>query len=329
MTQQKYILITIDTEFYGGLEEVLGLNGRYGIDDMLSLFAKHNVKATFFVDYFGVYKWGNEIFQEVTNKIKSAGHEVELHLHPSIKGGKNWLWQYSEEEQEKYISDGITLFEQFNHSQPKYFRAGGYGINNTTLKVLKKLEFEADFSYQYQQKRCKLINYPYKNKAAMVEGLIQIPTTMYRLKSKPVKQSNINLDWSSLWELKSILNEIIKSNFNSMILIVHSFSFLHRWNRKKFFSAPEKIKRLEKFIIHGKKNGFNFVTASEYFRNGGFDANCKGEDFVPEVGNIFAIITGFAISLINHFIIKKKIRYLIILFCIIFIGVGFILWNLY
>ncbi len=324
----KYILITVDTEFYGGFEEVLGINGRYGIDDMLEILGKYNIKATFFIDYFGVYKWGDDIFQLITDKIKNAGHETELHLHPGIRGGKNLLSEYSPPEQEKYIKEGIELYRKFNGTKPEYFRAGGYGIDENTLKILRKHNIKADFSYQYKQKKCKFKKYPYKNKCGLAENLPQVPVTVYKLKSKPIKQTSVNLDWTSSGELKHILLEIKKSNFNFIVFMAHSFSFLHRFNRKKFFPAPEKAKRLENFIKQAKKYGFKFVSAKEYFEIGGFEENCAGDDFLPEIGNISAIIGGFFVSITNHLILNKKMRNLFSAIIIIFILTAVILWNL-
>lgn len=135
----KKILLTIDTEFIISKDEILGINGKNGIDDILIILNEFDIKATFFIDYYEINKWGESIFEEISNKIKSFGHQIELHLHPNLFGDKpQYIWQYSKSEQEILLDESINFFKKINSTTPKYFRAGGYSADDVTLEILKK-----------------------------------------------------------------------------------------------------------------------------------------------------------------------------------------------
>ncbi len=134
----KTILLTIDTEFYISEEEILGIDGSHGLDDILQILDDFAVKATFFIDYFSIKKWGEDIFTLIHQKISAGGHDIQLHMHPYIFGGKNYLWQYTDQEQELYLDKAIAYYKKYNLTRPLFFRAGGYAANDQTLALLKE-----------------------------------------------------------------------------------------------------------------------------------------------------------------------------------------------
>ena len=137
----KTILLTIDTEFYISKEEILGIDGKYGIDEILQILEEFDIKATFFIDYFSIKKWGEDIFYVIHEKIRAGDHEIQLHLHPFIAGGKSYLWEYDDTQQAAYISESISYYKKFNGTDPVFFRAGGYAANEQTIAILKEKGF--------------------------------------------------------------------------------------------------------------------------------------------------------------------------------------------
>ena len=114
----KAVAVTIDVETDWGGRLSVGPGNCQGIEEgipyLLHLLDELKIKATFFIDYFAVKKWGVDIFHIVNEKIASKGHDIQLHMHPHIMGGKSYLWQYEKQEQEKLIDEAISYFEKFN-----------------------------------------------------------------------------------------------------------------------------------------------------------------------------------------------------------------------
>ncbi|MCK4447360.1 MAG: polysaccharide deacetylase family protein, partial [Candidatus Marinimicrobia bacterium] len=264
---KKTILLTIDTEFYFSLEEIFGINGENGIEDILNIFDEHNVKATFFIDYLSIGKWGEKPFIKLTKLLKKSGHDIQLHAHSDSFGGKPYFWQLSYDKQKFVIEKAIHYFEKFNSETPKFFRAGSYSANNDTLEILKEKGFTADLSFQYKQKRCKIIveKFQFVNKVGLIDDLLEIPTGVYKYYYPFPRYNSINLEWCSLSELKEICKQFEKSNADHFVLMLHSFSLLKRKDRSRFSRSSVNKKRLEKFLRFATQNGFRFQTVTEYY----------------------------------------------------------------
>jgi len=306
----KKILLTIDTEFLVSKDEILGLKGSNGIDDILSILKEYKAKATFFIDYYESKKWGDEIFKKITKLIYDNGHQIELHLHPDILSGKPYLWQYNKEEQKELLDESINIFQKFNNKPPKFFRAGGYSANNETLELLKQNSFIADLSFQYKQKRCKISedDFPHINKVDVAHGLLQIPTTVYKYNFFKERYNSINLEWCSLKELKEIALQIKKTELDYFVVMMHSFSFLKRWDRKRFTKNNFQKKKFKKYLEFAIKSGFEFVTVSEFHSD--IEANKINTkfDFTPQIKNPLIILSGVKEKIRNRYILHKKFR---------------------
>ena len=311
----KKILLTIDTEFIISQTEILGINGSNGLDDILSILKEYNVKATFFIDYYEQKKWGDVIFEKITSLILNDGHEIELHLHPGIFGEKGYLWQYTKSEQENLIEESINIYKKFNNATPKFFRAGGYSANDDTLEILKEKKFLADLSFQFKQKRCKISQniFPNINKIGYANNFLEIPTTIYKYKFLKEQYSSINFEWSSLKELKEISRQIKNSDLDYFVIMMHSFSFLKRWDRKRFTKNNRQKNKFVKYLKYAKSNGFEFVTVDEFYKSlKANDINTK-TDFIPDIKNPFVIFNGVIEKIRNKIVLNKSFRRKIIL----------------
>jgi peptidoglycan/xylan/chitin deacetylase (PgdA/CDA1 family) len=307
----KKILLTIDTEFIVSKDEILGIEGKNGIDDILSILNEFNIKATFFVDYYEVKKWGEKIFEEITVKINFAGHQVELHLHPDIFGDKNvYMWQYDKNQQSELLDKSIEFFKKFNHRNPKYFRAGSYSADDNTLKILAENNFLADLSFQFKQKRCKIgkENFNKINQAAFVNNLLEIPTTVYKYNFPKIRYNSVNLEWCSLTELKEVTRQIKNSELDYFVLMMHSFSFLKRWNRKKFTKNNWQKQKFRKYLDFAIKSGFEFETVDQFYSEIKENKINTNIDFVPYIKNPFVLLSGAFSKFRLKYIVNKKFR---------------------
>lgn len=304
------ILLTIDTEFVISKTEIFGINGNNGLEDILSILREFDVKATFFIDYYEVNKWGSEIFEKITSLINSDGHQIELHLHPDILGGKPYLWQYSKEEQRMMLDKSISIYKSITKTKPKYFRAGSYSANDETLELLDEKKFIGDLSFQHKQRRCKITkeSFPHTNKMDSIKNLVEIPTTIYKYNFPKERHNSINMEWCSFKELKEITKQIENSKLDYFVVMMHSFSFLKRWDRKHFTKNNHQKKKLRKYLSFAKANGFEFVTISNFYDSYKAKSINTKEDFVPEIKNPLIILDGVAEKIRNKFILNKKFR---------------------
>ena len=147
----------------GADKRIYGQIGKreFGIPLIIDILNKHNLKATFFVEPFCSFYFGEKIIKEICHYILNRGHDVQLHLHPNYQIFKCPDWQerakrkelfpdiiakYTLDEQINLIKQGKKILEKYG-IKPIAFRAGCFGANLNTLMALKENDFLIDSSY--------------------------------------------------------------------------------------------------------------------------------------------------------------------------------------
>ena len=236
----KDIIVTIDTEGPRGTNPVLyqiwgkvAENKYMGIPKIIEICDRYHVKGLFFVDIPEIWDMGYEKIKEVILYIIEKGHDVGVHVHPHHMPGeeRQFLFDYSKEEQREIIEQCTNKYIEITGEHPKSFRAGKYGANRETLDIISELGYQYDFSEFYGQKWCGIhpeiayvLPQKYNNK------LIEFPVTIFR----SFKLGNIYQRYDKLEatgnvnEMKHVLNLYAAFKKRGVItLFLHSFSFIN------------------------------------------------------------------------------------------------------
>lgn len=266
----KKILLTIDTEGPIGSDPIryqiwgeVGENKFWGIPRIIDICNQYNIKGLFFVDIAEAWHYGDNKIKDVMDYIIEHGHDVGVHIHPHHMPNENrqFLYEFSREEQYNIIKKCTDKFFDMTGTFPKSFRAGKYGANRETLDILDELGYKYDFSEFYSQKWCGI-----KPEVAYIlpqkyKRLIEFPVSIYKSFEIPkiYKRYDKLEITSNTNELKYVLKEYSKTSNNEVItLFLHSFSFIH------FLERPDKPtinKKNEKNAI----NLLKFLTCSDKF----------------------------------------------------------------
>ena len=234
----KDILLTVDTEGPRGDDpikyQIWGyVNGVcYGIPKIIELCDKYCVRALFFVDIAEAFDYGYIEIANVIKYIKEKGHDVGVHIHPHHIAGESrqFLYEYTKEEQRRIITDCTKIYEEITGERPISFRAGKYGANRDTLEILQELGYKYDFSEFYLNKWCGIkpeVSYVLPQK---VGKLIEIPVTIFKSFEIPriYKRYDKLEICESYGEIVNVLRQYLNSNKNGVIvLFLHSFSLLN------------------------------------------------------------------------------------------------------
>lgn len=139
------VCITIDTEgdsadnshsTYFGIEIIVPL--------LLDLFAKYDIKATFFVQEDRVCQVGTK-FSNLWKSLENEGHEIGYHTHGLIG--------LPLEEKQNIITNGINQLRNLG-IHPISFRAGRYHFDSSYIKILEKNNIKFDSSVIPGQREC-------------------------------------------------------------------------------------------------------------------------------------------------------------------------------
>jgi peptidoglycan/xylan/chitin deacetylase (PgdA/CDA1 family) len=290
------IFITIDLENMNTpLQE-----GRYTrnlfsietIEPLLEILEKLSLKAVFFASVFEYSRFGEDKISNVLQQLHTAGHEIQLHTHPSWCFDKEHMWQYSLEEQIKIIKHGKDLIIKWLGKTPVAHRAGAYGVNWDTIEALRRNQFSIDSSMFFENNNCK-INWS-ANTVVCFDKIVEIPVTgfyrnyylnlilfKYKYRRRFVKT---DIDWSSYDELRKFIESATKHHLKVINLFMHSYSFImHDGNYKNFQINTENTEKLETFLRFCLQyKNIQFMTMEEFLSAYRESPNLYiGNDYIP------------------------------------------------
>ena len=232
------VILTIDTEGPRGSDPILYQvwgkigNEYYGVPKIIELCDKYGAKGLFFVDIPEIYDYGYEKVKEVVTYILEKGHDVGVHVHPHHcpNESRHFLWEYSYDEQYDIIKKCTDAYVEMTGKYPLSFRAGKYGANNDTLKILSELGYKYDFSEFYSQKWCGIEpHFSYVLPRKFLD-IVEFPVTVF--KSLSLGRFYSRYDKLELTDNPKEIKHILKlyaetENDEVIILFMHSFSFLN------------------------------------------------------------------------------------------------------
>ncbi len=264
---QPRLLITVDTELISNFPSQ-GLWGRVGNEEwglvrMLDSFRELGIRATFFL---APYAANDEDFAELeraANLIASRGHDLQLHTHPApaFDRARPRLRDYDFRGQGEIIEFGCQRIKAWVGQRPVLHRAGDWGADHTSLRVLLQQGFRADFSASPWSRNCGLdLQTISGNGWTRIDGLLCGVGTYFR-DGLTRRIRRLDLGSTSLTEIADILS----LNLSPLILTLHSFSLL-RFNRTltRFAPNPEYINRLRWFCrVARERWGYQTVTAQD------------------------------------------------------------------
>lgn len=273
---KQKVLISIDTEGPAGEDPITSLvfgktrdGNEYGIRYLMKLFDRYGAKGLFFVDFAEAWDYGERKIESAVDSILRNGHDVGVHLHPDHMADKErrYLWQYSFEEQYEMISKCTELYEKIVGKRPLSFRAGRYGANNNTIRILNQLNYKYDMSKFYGNRYCKLNDEVCSNRIKKIKetNIIEVPVTSFRSYNSfhysRFDKVDCSMDFN---EFKRVINQVIAADCVDVVsLFVHSFSVL---NWRKHPDIPRFSKRLNRRLVNQLEYVFehdNIVFVSE------------------------------------------------------------------
>lgn len=236
---KQKVLVSIDTEGPAGKKPVDALifgktkSGKeYGIRYLMDLFDEYGAKGLFFVDFAEAWEYGEQKITEVTQCILDKGHNVGVHLHPDhmLDRNRRYLWQYSLDEQTEMILKCTELYKKIVGKSPLSFRAGRYGADNNTIKILEQQGYLYDMSEFYGNKYCKINPAPCFNRMVNIgsNNIIEVPVTSFRSFKCPLYTRFDKVDCSmDIHEFYRVINKAYNEQLVDVVsFFVHSFSLL-------------------------------------------------------------------------------------------------------
>lgn len=269
----RYVMLTIDTEF-STHKDLIGVWGKvgeqeYGISKIVEICDHFDVPATFFLD---VYQKENAV-RKAGEYILKHGYDVQLHTHPNWKYERKRenLRYYSLEEQCEIIRFGKEAMASWFGKIPVAHRAGDFGVNADSITALRENNILGDFSFFHHWPECHLQKkVKVRNKISKINDVWEVPVTCFFSSgleiSKCFRLIDINEPFSLLCYL---FNQLKKLDFKTIVIVLHSFSFLGYNdfpvngipNREIYWPKPLVVQKFAK-LLNFLKNDTSFKMIS-------------------------------------------------------------------
>lgn len=282
------VLFTIDTEVYAIHEDwrrdnlrrdisrdIEGIVGTrcVGLEYQLEVFSKRGLKATFMVEplFSGVPEVEDGVLQSIVRRIRSGGHDVQLHLHcewiPKYPEGvfefpyRGSLQRfYSAAEQEQMVRFAAGLLKQCEIGEPVAFRAGGFGANQDTMDALDKagIRYDTSFNIGYTSERCRLPLPPSYGVPYRIRNIEEFPVGAFE--DFPRHYRPLQICACSAAEMIHALERAHQCGWQYVVIVSHTFEMLDgQWNGRTRI-RDEVVSRFEKLCAFLAENRDRFHT---------------------------------------------------------------------
>jgi len=261
------VLITVDVELWprqwdlgevafkeAWCRYILGTTakGDYGLPFQLKLLEQHGIRAVFLVESLFAWQYGIGPLREIVAMIADSGQEIQLHLHaewshrsklPILPGRSGIrLRDYSEADQEVLVSLGVDHLHEAGVKEIRAFRAGGYGADLATLRVVAKQGIAYDSSYNpaYLSSHCGIITEGVLQQPFGIAGIIEFPITTFE--APPARLRHAQITSCSLTEITGLLQKAQQAGWHSVVIVSHGHELL---NADRTKPNPIAIRRFE------------------------------------------------------------------------------------
>lgn len=250
------ICISIDTEFsiaghfnepdvyiplaepvvYGsvdGKEESLGF--------MLETFDHYNTKATFFVECANYFYFGDEPMQTVINRLKAAGQDIQLHIHPvwltfndnpelgDFPQNDDCIGR-SKEELTRAFSACIDVFQRWVGRKPLAIRTGSLRADENVYHVMRDLgiPMSSNVAMGIFQPNEALLSHD--SGRHLIHDVMELPVFTYQDSNIAGRTHKKSLQITSCsWpEMKHLLWKARKSGVENIVILTHPFEYIKK-----------------------------------------------------------------------------------------------------
>ena len=253
------LILTIDTEFSiaGAFTDparckpvadqtVLGRieDRENGLGFILDTLKQHGATATFFVEVMNTIYFGTEAMGKFAKRIREAGHDVQLHVHPcwlAFKSGKyerrpgqpppsDACAKLATSDMVALLETGITVFEQWGMARPVALRTGGFSTARQvyTAQRLVGIPLASNLCIAVappEEPELRL-----RSGRHLIEGVVEVPALSFvdrRWRGREHLRP-LQITATSEAEQRLVLTRAYEAGMETIVAVTHPFEFFKR-----------------------------------------------------------------------------------------------------
>ena len=231
----------LDSRFSKSFERYVyghSAKGDYALPKTLEILTSHRLTGVFFVEPLFAGRFGLRYLATIVDLIRSAGHDVQLHLHPEwadeirpipFPGAarkRQHLIYYSLEEQVTLLRLGLSLMTQVGCTSLTAFRAGSFACNADTYRALRRCGISVDSSLDevFEVSGADLRGRVDFTRPQEFEGVSILPISLFRDGMGRLRHAQVGA--CSFPELRQALEAADRAGVTDFTILSHNFEML-------------------------------------------------------------------------------------------------------
>lgn len=216
-----------------GREEALGF--------ILETLAEHSISATFFVECANYFYFGDEPMRTVVERIKGAGQDIQLHVHPvwlhfaegRIPGNfprNDYCSGRSFEDLERIFSLCIEVFERWVGNRPAALRTGSLRADENVFRVMRALGIPLGSNIALGVYRPEETVLHHDSGRHLIHGVMEVPVFTYRDMHIGGREHRKSLQITSCsWpEMRHLLWKARRAGVENLVILTHPSEFIKK-----------------------------------------------------------------------------------------------------
>ncbi|WP_395403804.1 hypothetical protein ACHMW6_33850 [Pseudoduganella sp. UC29_106] len=244
-------------------------SGEFGLPYQLRVLSEHGLTGVFFVEPLFAARFGRQPLADIVGMIRSAGHEVQLHLHPEwidearqpllqrAQDKRQHLGFFSLDEQTELLRQARAMLVEAGAADVNAFRAGSFGFNRDTLLALAAngIPFDSSYNATMFGPESGVMPGMLLTDPVLCDGVAEYPMTVYR-DGRGLRHTQLTSCTSA--ELEGLLWQALEQGREAFVLLSHGFELL---NTAKTRSDPTVVERFQRLCGFLERNRDSFRTA--------------------------------------------------------------------
>ena len=232
--------------------------GPYGLPFQMQVLDDHGLVGVFMVESLFACAFGLGPLEEIVGMIQERGHEVQIHAHPEWvdkiappilpdRHGHQFH-EYGRADQRYLLALARDNLVQAGARNLTAFRAGNFGADNETLRMLADVGIGIDSSYNesYLGSTCRIQADGPLRQPQHMDAVQEVPMTCFR--DGLGRFRHLQLGSCSLGEMIHTLEDAHRRDMATVVLLSHGFELLTPSKRRRDPVVVRRFRGLARYL---------------------------------------------------------------------------------
>lgn len=212
----------------------------HGLGFMLRTLAEHQLRATFFIECFNVFHFGEEPMASVAKDIADHGHDLQIHLHLVWLYYRLESWRRRLEHESRpedrfagwdpgevqgWVSEAVAIFRRLTGRQAIAFRSGNLSVDLNLYRALAAANIALASNVGLALFRPQEPELQLSGGIHRFSGVVEVPVTSYADFFRQQPNRLLTTTGSTWREIAAVLESAWRKQAGPVVILTHPHDF--------------------------------------------------------------------------------------------------------